>query len=90
MSGSSSTERWLTTYTEANPKRSVYAFCIDAKHPGYFHLCYKAGQHASLGSWPVKVVPQAFELRGNPYPDMRALCNGFKLLFQNMQNSKKR
>ncbi|KAI9671942.1 MAG: Transcription elongation factor spt6 [Caeruleum heppii] len=84
------TERWLTTYTEANPKRSVYAFCINPKYPGYFHLCFKAGQHAKLGSWPVKVVPLAFELQNNPYPDMRALCNGFKLLFQNMQGGGRR
>ncbi|KAL8859043.1 MAG: hypothetical protein Q9178_004524 [Gyalolechia marmorata] len=83
------TERWLSTYTEANPKRSVYAFCIDPKHPGYFFLCFKAGQHAQLQSWPVKVVPQAFELQRNMYPDMRALCNGFKLLFTNMQNGKR-
>ncbi|KAI9823150.1 MAG: Transcription elongation factor spt6 [Thelocarpon impressellum] len=83
------TERWLTTYTKANPKRSVYAFCINPKYPGYFFLCFKAGQHAPLGSWPVKVVPQAFELQNNAYPDMRALCNGFKLLFQNLQNGKR-
>ncbi|KAI4258123.1 MAG: hypothetical protein L6R42_005289 [Xanthoria sp. 1 TBL-2021] len=83
------TERWLSTYTEANPKRSVYAFCIDPKHPGYFFLCFKAGQHAQLQSWPVKIVPQAFELQRNMYPDMRALCNGFKLLFTNMQNGKR-
>ncbi|KAI4128365.1 MAG: hypothetical protein LQ338_002767 [Usnochroma carphineum] len=84
------TERWLSTYTEANPKRSVYAFCIDPKHPGYFFLCFKAGQHAQLQSWPVKVVPHAFELQRNMYPDMRALCNGFKLLFTNMQSGKRR
>ncbi|KAL8904347.1 MAG: hypothetical protein Q9207_003326 [Kuettlingeria erythrocarpa] len=83
------TERWLSTYTEANPKRSVYAFCIDPKHPGYFFLCFKAGQHAQLQSWPVKVVPQAFELQRNMYPDMRALCNGFKLLFTNMQSKRR-
>ncbi|KAI4200733.1 MAG: hypothetical protein LQ350_003750 [Teloschistes chrysophthalmus] len=78
------TERWLSTYTEANPKRSVYAFCIDPKHPGYFFLCFKAGQHAQLQSWPVKVIPNAFELMKNPYPDMRTLCNGFKTLYGNM------
>lgn len=71
----------MTTYTEANPKRSVYAFCLDPKHPGYFSLCFKAGQNARLNSWPVKVIPNAFELMKNPYPDMRALCNGFKLRF---------
>ncbi|KAI9849087.1 MAG: Transcription elongation factor spt6 [Sclerophora amabilis] len=85
----SDTERWLTTYTEANPKRSVYAFCIDPKHPGYFFLCFKAGQHAMLATWSVKIIPQAFELRNNAYPDMRALCNGFKLLFGNMQNGRR-
>ena len=83
-------ERWLTTYTEANPKRSVYNFCIDPKHAGYFYLCFKAGQHAEVQHWSVKVVPRAFELQKNMYPDMRSLCNGFKLLFQNMQNGRRR
>ncbi|KAL8935950.1 MAG: hypothetical protein Q9216_005181 [Gyalolechia sp. 2 TL-2023] len=84
------TERWLSTYTEANPKRSVYAFCIDPKHPGYFLLCFKAGQHAQLQSWPVKVAPKAFELQKTQYADMKALCNGFKLLFLTMQSGKRR
>lgn len=48
-------------------------------------MCFKAGQNATLQSWNVKVIPQGFELQRNPYPDMRALCNGFKLLFTNMQ-----
>jgi transcription elongation factor SPT6 len=72
-------EKWLTTYLEANPKRSVYAFCIDPKHPGYFYLCFKAGQHSRVNSWPVRVVPNAFELLQSAYPDMKALINGFKL-----------
>ncbi|KZF18999.1 transcription elongation factor spt6 [Xylona heveae TC161] len=91
QSGSKSeTDRWLTTYAEANPKRSNYAFCINPKYPGYFYLCFKAGQHAPNNNWPVKIVPQAFELQKHQYPDMRALCNGFKLLFANMQNGKRR
>ncbi|OCK83182.1 transcription elongation factor-like protein spt6 [Lepidopterella palustris CBS 459.81] len=77
------TEQWLKTYTEANPKRSMYAFCINPKFPGFFYLCYKAGQTAPLGNWPVKIVPNAFELQRHQYPDMNALKNGFKLLFQN-------
>lgn len=81
------TEQWLTTYTTANPTRSSYAFCLNPKYPGYFHLCFKAGQKAPLQTWPVKVIPQGYELQRNPYPDMRALCNGFKLLFTNMQAS---
>ncbi|KAE8306316.1 transcription elongation factor spt6 [Aspergillus transmontanensis] len=84
------TYSWLETYTKANPKRSAYAFCIDPKHAGYFFLCFKAGENARLHSWPVKVIPQGYELQRNPYPDMRALCNGFKLLFTNMQAGKRR
>ncbi|KAL4861496.1 hypothetical protein BDV12DRAFT_180204 [Aspergillus spectabilis] len=83
------TYMWLNTYTKANPRRSAYAFCIDPKHAGYFFLCFKAGEHAQVHSWPVKVIPQGYELQRNPYPDMRALCNGFKLLFTNMQAGKR-
>ncbi|PYH90560.1 transcription elongation factor SPT6 [Aspergillus ellipticus CBS 707.79] len=84
------TYSWLETYTKANPRRSAYAFCIDPKHAGYFFLCFKAGENARLHSWPVKVIPQGYELQRNPYPDMQALCNGFKLLFANMQAGKRR
>ncbi|VUC36902.1 unnamed protein product [Clonostachys rosea] len=79
----SETEKWLTTYIDANPTRSAYAFCIDAKHPGYFWLCFKASRTARVIGLPVRVIPQGFELKGYQYPDMRALCNGFKLRFQN-------
>lgn len=72
-------EKWLTTYLAANPKRSVYAFCLDPRHPGFFHLCSKAAPESRVISSPVRVVPNAFELMQVPYPDMRALCNGFKL-----------
>ncbi|KAK3112081.1 Transcription elongation factor spt6 [Teratosphaeriaceae sp. CCFEE 6253] len=78
------TEAWLTTYTEANPRRSMYAFCLNPKFPGYFNLCFKPGQSAPTSVWPVKVIPNAFEMKGNKYPDMRALKNGFKVVFQNM------
>jgi len=83
LTGILCSEQWLTTYTAANPRRSMYAFCLNAKYPGYFDLCFKAGQHAPLGRWPVKVLPNAFELKSHQYPDMRALKNGFKLLFAN-------
>ncbi|KAJ5766456.1 uncharacterized protein N7511_004072 [Penicillium nucicola] len=84
------TDQWLETYTKANPRRSTYAFCINAKYPGYFFLCFKAGEHARLQNWPVKVIPQGYELQKNPYPDMQALCNGFKLMFQNMSKGNRR
>ncbi|KAF2223935.1 transcription elongation factor spt6 [Elsinoe ampelina] len=83
QSGSrSQTETWLKTYCEANPKRSMYAFCINSKFPGYFDLCFKAGRDAPPASWPVKVIPNAFELQKNQYPDMSSLKNGFKLMVQ--------
>ncbi|KAJ6443334.1 transcription elongation factor spt6 [Purpureocillium lavendulum] len=77
------TEKWLTTYIDANPNRSTYAFCIDTKHPGYFWLCFKASRTARVIGLPVRAIPQGYELKGYQYPDMRALCNGFKLRYQN-------
>lgn len=62
----------------------MYQFCLNRDKPGYFHLVFKAGQKAKIMDWPVKIIPNGFELRGQGYPDMRGLCNGFKLLFGNM------
>lgn len=76
-------EKWLTTYIDANPNRSAYAFCLDPKHPGYFWLCFKASRTARVIGLPVRAIPQGYELKGYQYPDMRALCNGFKLRYQN-------
>ena len=67
---------------QANPTRSMYAFCSIPKHPGYFWLCFQAGLNGNKGEWPVKVIPNAFEMQKNVYPDMVALKNGFKMLFQ--------
>lgn len=78
-----STERWLTTYMDANPNRSTYAFCIDTKKAGYFWLCFKAAKNTKVNAWPVRVIPHAYELMKNQYPDVRSLCNGFKLRYQN-------
>ncbi|TPX15737.1 uncharacterized protein E0L32_000071 [Thyridium curvatum] len=76
-------EKWLTTYMDANPNRSTYAFCIDAKHPGYFYLSFKASRGSKVNSWPVRVIPHAYELMKAEYPDMRALTNGFKIRYNN-------
>lgn len=78
-------EKWLSAYTAAQPKRSVYAFCFDHRHPGWFLLCFKTGASSSVKEWHVKVIPNGFELQGNAYPDVSALCNGFKLIFQSLQ-----
>ena len=75
------TEKWLHTFISANPSRSAYNFCIDTKHPGYFYLCFKSSPSSKVVAWSVRVVPHAYELLKSQYPDMRALCNGFKLRY---------
>lgn len=74
-------EKWLTAYTDANPKRSIYAFCFDHKRPGYFLLCFKTSQRAPVETWYVKVIPNGFEIRNSSYADVPSLCNGFKKMF---------
>ncbi|KAI1467885.1 transcription elongation factor Spt6 [Daldinia caldariorum] len=74
-------EKWLTSYSDANPNRSIYLFCINPKRAGYFYLCFKASKTSRINMWDVKVVPHAFEMMGSQYPHMLALCNGFKLRF---------
>ncbi|KAI2470919.1 transcription elongation factor Spt6 [Annulohypoxylon bovei var. microspora] len=74
-------EKWLTSYSDANPNRSIYLFCINPKRAGYFYLCFKASKSSPINMWDVKVVPHAFEMKNNQYPQMVALCNGFKLRF---------
>ncbi|KAF2020308.1 transcription elongation factor Spt6 [Aaosphaeria arxii CBS 175.79] len=79
--GREACENWLTNYCDANPSRFMYAFAPMPKYPGHFWLCYKAGQKANPGAWPIKVIPNAFELEKHAYPDLISLKNGFKLLF---------
>jgi transcription elongation factor SPT6 len=74
-------DKWLTTYIDANPNRSMYGFCIDNKHPGYFWLCFKANKSSRVNAWSVRVIPHAYELMKAQYPDVRALSNGFKLRY---------
>ena len=62
-------------------------FCLNREKPGFFHLCFKAGQKARLADWPVRIIPKGFELNSQPYPSVRDLCNGFKLMFSNAQSS---
>lgn len=75
-------EVWLENYCKANPKRFMYAFCANPRYPGYFWLCYQAGANGPKGHWAIKIVPNAFELQKNNYPDITSLKNGFKILFQ--------
>ncbi|ANB15993.1 chromatin-remodeling histone chaperone SPT6 [Sugiyamaella lignohabitans] len=74
-------EKWLTAYTDASANRSVYAFCFDHKHPGYFLLCFKTNRQTPVQTWNVKVIPNGFELMNNSYADVPSLSNGFKKIF---------
>ncbi|KAI9653923.1 MAG: Transcription elongation factor spt6 [Alyxoria varia] len=82
------TEQWLTAYMEANPRRSMYAFCINTDFPGYFHLIFKSAPASKHVTWPVKVVPHSFEMQKNQYRDMQSLKNGFKTLMQKGQQQR--
>ena len=65
----------------------MYMFCLNRERPGFFHLCFKAGQKARLTDWPVRVIPRGFELNGQPYGQVKDLCNGFKVMFSNAQSA---
>ncbi|KAI5788773.1 SH2 domain-containing protein [Pyronema domesticum] len=82
-------EKWLEKYCEANPKRSAYAFALDAKRPGYFLLLFKANLKSNLGCWHVKVVPNAYQLRDTSYPEVVTLCNGFKTMYMHLEARQK-
>jgi transcription elongation factor SPT6 len=58
----------------------MYAFCSMKGYPGHFWLCYQLGADKPKGSWGFKVCPKKYEMRGQPYPDMQSLKNGFKML----------
>ncbi|KAF2030272.1 transcription elongation factor Spt6 [Setomelanomma holmii] len=76
------TEQWLENYCKANPHRSMYAFCSMPRYPGHFWLCFQLGDGKPKGAWPFKVQPGNFEMRGQRYPDMMTLKNGFKMFIQ--------
>lgn len=65
----------------------MYAFCINPKHPGYFCLMYKQGRSQNIANWPVKVIPDGYELKKNTYPDMQTMKNGFKMMAQTAANA---
>lgn len=59
----------------------MYAFCANPRFPGYFWICFQGGAGGPKGYWPIKIVPNAFQLQNNNYPDITSLKNGFKILY---------
>lgn len=75
---------WLESYTQANPKNSVYVFCCDHKAPGWFLLLFKVNAKTPISTWHVKTETNGFVLKGFSYPNMMRLCNGFKQTFKSL------
>lgn len=83
------TKEWLLRYSKANKNRSSYCFCFNRKSPGWFFLLFKLNDNTeNIYTWNVKAMPNGYLLRGNTYPDMTHLCNGFKTLLQNQMQRK--
>lgn len=81
--------QWLENYSKANPKRASYTFAMNHKKPGWFLLLFKVNSSSQMYTWNVKATPDGFELNGYDYPDMTSLCNGFKTLIKNKQQTKR-
>lgn len=70
---------YLKNYVAANPSKSMYGFTLDRKRPGHFKLCFLANSKSVVTSWPVKVVPEAYELFDAKAVGVNELCDAFKV-----------
>lgn len=74
-------ESYLKNYVQAHPGRSMYGFSIDSDHPGYLKLCFlnkSTKDGGVIQTWPVKVLPGAYQLGSAEVPGVTELCNAFK------------
>ncbi|KAL7424162.1 Transcription elongation factor spt6 [Cryptotrichosporon argae] len=74
-------ESYLKNYVQAHPGRSTYGFTVDSDRPGYIKLCFlnKAAKDGGvISTWPVKVLPGAYQLGNAEVPGVTELCNAFK------------
>ncbi|KAL1922960.1 uncharacterized protein VTP21DRAFT_9336 [Calcarisporiella thermophila] len=67
----------------ANPRQSVYGFCIAPEYPGSFNLAFKLGPQTQCNRWIIKVMPNGFKIGRTSYPDVLSLINGFKRIMMN-------
>lgn len=59
----------------------MYGFSIDSDHPGWLKLCFlnKATKDGGqIQTWPVRVLPGAYQLNNAEVPGVTELCNAFK------------
>lgn len=74
-------ESFLKNYVQAHPGRSNYGFSIDSDRPGYLKLAFlnkSTKDGGQIQTWPVKVLPGAYQLNNAEVPGVTELCNAFK------------
>lgn len=74
-------EGFLKNYVQAHPGRSNYGFSIDSDRPGYLKLAFlnkSTKDGGQIQTWPVKVLPGAYQLNNAEVPGVTELCNAFK------------
>lgn len=83
-------ESYMETYVSANKNRAYYTFAFDHKHPGWFHLFFKANVKLKVYVFPVEVTNHSYRLQGFDYTSVNLLINGFKQLMKNKALEKRR
>ncbi|KAK4686395.1 transcription elongation factor SPT6, partial [Tremellales sp. Uapishka_1] len=74
-------ESYLKNYVQAHPGRSMYGFSLDSDKPGFLKLCFlnkSTKDGGVIQTWPVKVLPGAYQLNNAEVPGVTELCNAFK------------
>ncbi|GAA6018754.1 hypothetical protein JCM10207_005567 [Rhodosporidiobolus poonsookiae] len=76
-------DKFLQTWTLANPGKSIYAFGWDddRRKPGQILLGFRTNQNAPINYWSVIVQPEGYLLKGQVHGDLNSLANAFKLAY---------
>jgi len=69
---------YLKQQIRAYDQRSIYAFGLNRKRPGYFNLSFVANKDSPIQTWPVKATPTSFVLFETETGSVQDLCNAFK------------
>lgn len=78
MGSESKVDESIEQFSLNNPQKSVYFFCIDHKNPVQILLKFKVNNRSKLITWQVKLTSKGYQLFNFTYPNVIALCNGFK------------
>ncbi|RHZ87726.1 hypothetical protein Glove_31g32 [Diversispora epigaea] len=72
--------RFIDISLEMNPNHSSYGFCFDHEMPGGFFLMFKVNQFSNIENWKGYVKPEGYKFKGELYPSIIDMVNGFKKL----------